>query len=69
VKVLPAPGALSTQITPRWSSTIRFESASPRPEPPYLQRDRVERPASCEALIGELDATIADITRRVMSRM
>jgi tetratricopeptide (TPR) repeat protein len=34
-----------------------------------LQRDRVERPASCEALIGELDATIADITRRVMSRM
>src|SRR6185436_20682998 len=32
-KVLPFPTSLSTQMRPPWSSTSRFDSASPRPVP------------------------------------
>src|SRR5438034_1883019 len=33
VNVLPWPGSLSTQMRPPWSSTRRFDNASPRPVP------------------------------------
>ena len=71
-KVLPAPGSLSTPISPPIAATSWREMASPSPVPPYL---RVVEESACEKVskirVASSSATpipVSDTSKRTTSR-
>ena len=68
-KVLPRPGALSTQMRPPWASTMPLTMGSPSPAPPRSGLPRLPEPIEQvrQILGGDAGARVADPEQHLAS--